>query len=387
MPPKVPATSFLWSLCILAVVLIFIIPPSSLVLIPTAVSAWKTGWLPDGLPLRRFYTGFVPLDFIFMVYGGVSGAAVDGNDEATHLFCLWFLPQLCTVLLFTYWEAGRAKSGLAIWPTFVCILAQFLTAGVTLPAYFVSHIHNISSIPTLLPADALTRVKTILPAIILGYLVPSWFLVFPPKGVSLDTVQKISAAWQPFPLYTAAFWALFRKVDLSAFGPSAGPHQDASRVLIWLSRSYYVCGLIAAWAHLYVFVPSLFATESSHSFANIFIPFWLHPYLPISLPAGSLAAYRPCSRLLFQHDWLIMTIAILTFFARSHLHMRTGFPSMGIESWAFRMLFISIVGGPGAALAWAAVKREEKIASAQNAKNARKLTLQEYVFASDCAHN
>ena len=111
-PPRVSVTTFLWSLSVLALVLIFVIPPSSLILIPTAANAWKTGWLPDGLPLRRFYTGFSPLDLVFMVYGGVFGAAVDGNDEATHLFCLWFLPQLSTVLLFTYWESGRARSGL-----------------------------------------------------------------------------------------------------------------------------------------------------------------------------------------------------------------------------------------------------------------------------------
>ncbi|GJE93573.1 hypothetical protein PsYK624_097320 [Phanerochaete sordida] len=366
MSTKITATSFLWSLCALAVVLIFAIPPSSLVLIPTAAEAWKTGWLPDGLPLRRFYTGFVPLDFIFMVYGGVFGAAVDGTDEATHRFCMWFLPQLCTVLLFTYWEAGRAKSGLAAWPTLVCILAQFLTAGVTLPAYFVSHIQTISDIPKHLPPDALTRVRTMLPAIILGYLLPSWFLVFPPAGVSLDTVQKISAAWQPFPFYIYAFWHLFRALDAFVMGPlSADPRANTS-VLTWLTRSYYACGLIAAWAHLYVFVPSLFTSEASHSFANVFVPFWMHPYLPISLHTGPLAAYRPSSRLLFQHDWFIMTVAALTFFARSHLLSLKEPRLTGLGGWAARMLLVSLIGGPGAALAWAAVQREERIAASHS---------------------
>lgn len=113
MPRNPSAVYVLGLLACLAVVLIFAIPPSSQVLIPAAAYAWKTGWYPDGLPLRRSYTGFVPLDLVFMVYGGVFGAAMDGNDEATHRFCIWFLPQLCTLLVFTYWEAGRSRSGLA----------------------------------------------------------------------------------------------------------------------------------------------------------------------------------------------------------------------------------------------------------------------------------
>lgn len=256
----------------------------------------------------------------------------------------------------------------------VCIVAQLLTAGVALPVYFLAHIQSIPTVPTLLPRDALGRVRTLLPAIIVGYLVPSWFLVLPPKGVSLDTVQKISAAWQPFPLYIAAFWVVFRKLDSWRTGPLTGPasvdrREERSRVLGWLRRSYYACGVISAWAHLYVFVPSLTTTVSSHSFANIFIPFWMHPHLPISLAAGPLAAYRPCSRLLFQHDWLMMTVAAVTFFGRWHLVTQKGrSESTRLGGWAVRMLFVSLVGGPGAALAWAGIEREERIACGQDVK-------------------
>lgn len=104
----------------LAVILIFLIPPSSLTLVPAAAYAWQTGFYPDGFPLRRKYTGFAPMDLVLMIYGGAFSAATDGNDEATHRFCLWFLPQLCSLLVFTYWEAGRAKQGFA--KLYVCLL-------------------------------------------------------------------------------------------------------------------------------------------------------------------------------------------------------------------------------------------------------------------------
>ena len=253
----------------------------------------------------------------------------------------------------------------------MCILAQFLTAGVTLPAYFASHILTIPNAPTLLPVDALTRVRTLLPAIILGFLLPSSLLLFPPKGVSVDTIQKISAVWQPFPFYIFAIWSVFRKLDSWIMSSSpVDPSRERSTVLVWLKRSYYACGLIAAWAHLYVFLPSLVTNVSSQSFANIFIPYWMHPYLPISLPAAPLAAYRPCSRLLFQHDWLIMVVTALAFFARSHMLLPKGYDSTSLGGWALRMVLISVIGGPGAALAWAAIKREERIASIHAVKKA-----------------
>ena len=107
-----PAVHVLYFLAFTAILLIFVIPPSSQTLIPAFYRAWETGFYPDGLPLRRSYIGITIVDLIFMAYGGFFGAAVDGNDEATHRFCLWFLPQLCTLLVFAYWEAGRAKSGL-----------------------------------------------------------------------------------------------------------------------------------------------------------------------------------------------------------------------------------------------------------------------------------
>lgn len=111
--PQVPSVvHVLHILAFTAVILIFAIPPSSQKLIPAFYHAWKTGFYPDGLPLRRTYTGIALVDLVFMAYGGFFGAAVDGNDEATHRLCLWFLPQLCAMLIFAYWEAGRARSGI-----------------------------------------------------------------------------------------------------------------------------------------------------------------------------------------------------------------------------------------------------------------------------------
>lgn len=253
----------------------------------------------------------------------------------------------------------------------MCILAQLLTAGVVLPSYFVSHILNVPLIPASLPSQVYTRARTIFPAVALGYLVPSWLLMFPPRGTSLDGIQIISAIWQPFPIYIAVAWSFLRNLDAYILPSSASSKKDVpSSVLLWIKRSYYACGLLSAGAHLAVLLPSLSTSIPSHSFANVFVPFWIHPYLPIILPSESLADYRPCSRLLFQHDWLIMTIAAVIFFARSHALAGSKASSVSFVGWTIRMIMITVLGGPGAATAWAAIKREEIIISTHGPKQA-----------------
>ncbi|KIP05047.1 hypothetical protein PHLGIDRAFT_168220 [Phlebiopsis gigantea 11061_1 CR5-6] len=337
-------------------------------LIPAFYHAWKTGFYPDGLPLRRSYTGIVPLDLIFVAYGGFFGAAVDGNDEATHQFCLWFLPQLCTLLVFAYWEAGRARSGLIQSATLACILAQLLTAGAVLPYLLASHILNIPDTPKFLQPDAPNRARTIFMAVLFGYLAPSLALIFPPPGISLDGVQIISAIWQPFPLYILVIWYFLRAVDSSIMPKIKG--DESRQVLVCMKRSYAACALLSAASHLAVFLPSLVTTDPSRSFANVFIPYWMHSYLPIDLPAEPIAAYRPCGRLLFWHDWLIMTVAAVVFFARSRAISQHASVQSSLKRWIAHMVLIAMGGGPGAAVAWAAMEREERIALVQEVKQA-----------------
>ena len=42
---------------------------------------------------------------------------------------------------------------------------------------------------------------------------------------------------------------------------------------------------------------------------------------------------------------------------------------MTFGAWVWRMGTIGVIGGPGAAIAWAAMRREEMIASAHGVKN------------------
>lgn len=100
------------AMSVAAFVLIYLTPPFTNVLFPAFTSVRETGTYPDGLTIRRTYTGVKILDEMCTGLAGFFGAAVDGHDEATRMFCLWFLPQLCGILVFLYWEAGRTDTDL-----------------------------------------------------------------------------------------------------------------------------------------------------------------------------------------------------------------------------------------------------------------------------------
>lgn len=249
--------------------------------------------------------------------------------------------------------------------------AQFVTAGVTLPVYFISHVASIPTLTKALPPQHLSRARTVFVAVVLGYLVPSTFLLYSPRGASIDDIQVIAAIWQPFPLYIAAAWVILRALDARADRPT-----DRARTFNWLRQTYFVCGVLSGIFHLRVMIPALTTAEPAHSFTNVFLPFWIHSYFPLGVPSTPtiapssfypLTLYRPATRLLFQHDWLTATLSALVFFGRHHLEASRILEGegnrdvMSFRKWVGYMSGISVIGGPGAAIAWAAVKREETL--------------------------
>jgi hypothetical protein len=91
-------TNVFMTLSMAAFVLIYLLPPSTHTLFPAFAYVRTKGRYPDGTLIRRMYTGIGWLDEVFIGLAGFFGATVDGKDEATRIFCLWFIPQLCTIL-------------------------------------------------------------------------------------------------------------------------------------------------------------------------------------------------------------------------------------------------------------------------------------------------
>lgn len=263
-----------------------------------------------------------------------------------------------------------------------------VTAGVILPLYFAAHISYISLFPIIRKPNIPSRARTLFPAVILGFLVPSAVLFIHPASspISLDRKQIIAAIWQPFPVYVAIAYSLLSRLlsypDLSfssgvretarpptpnAVSPAAENYARQSEAFPHLKCAYILSGALSTIAHWIILLPSVFTSDVSRSFAQIFIPYPLHPYVDV-LPF-SLASYRLSARLLFQHDWLTMTVAAFAFFGYIHVQLARSESLSGVSSvsghrWLGCMAGLTVIGGPGAAIAWAAAERERSILSA-----------------------
>lgn len=237
----------------------------------------------------------------------------------------------------------------------MCIAAQALTAGVTLPLYFISHFLSVPFAPnTPLPLNPTSKARAILPAVALGYLLPSVALLFPLPSFDLDTVQLISAIWQPFPLYISAILFVLQYLGKNTNTPNEGYIRP-------LKRAYYASAILSAVAHVAV-VTYIVTSPDAPTFAEVFLPPYWFPSLH---SANDLPAYRVAARTLFQHDWFTMTLAASVFFLFSLWTLQSQ-RSSSVSIWTWiTLLVVGVVFGPGAEVCLAAVVREEAIWSAR----------------------
>lgn len=342
-------------------------------MIPMLTMAKKTGLMPDGEPVRTYYTGVEVLDDILTGLVVFFTLLMDGHDDASHRFSLWFLPQIAPLMVHMYWETTKRRSPFARIPTLFGLAMQLYTGGIMLPIYYALSALTSSAVPKQPRGDAEGKARALLPAVILAFFVPSVALFLSPQSVPLDTKQIVAAVWQFFPLWMAILYNVFRV--LLHTERSAPPGSDAvsdaqtRAALKWVKRAYLFCGLVCAAAHIYVLYTTLVTDASPGALLKVFVPYTLYHYLPVPPPASDVADYRRATRQLFQFDWLCMTVASLVFFGWSHVATaRQGKKDMGLGGWLARVAVLSVLGGPGAAISWAAFAREERILALQRVK-------------------
>lgn len=244
------------------------------------------------------------------------------------------------------------------------LLLQLFSAGVVLPLYFVVHILTSPSFSVRYPTDAVARARALLPAITIAFFLPSAILFLAPASVSLDQKQIIAALWQGFPVYVTITFNLLRWLGSSPAAYNANQRDDAASetqrriAFAWVKGTYIACGLASAIAHIVLLLgPCVTSGHPLATFKDIFIPEPLYPIIYYSPPRagpGSIPQYREAVRIFFQYDWLATTAAAFIFFGWSRIARRDAY-----VSWLGPMVVIGVLGGPGAALAWAALEREE----------------------------
>lgn len=369
---KALATGLLLAICLGGVQLMFNCEATREELLPLLAPVKATGLTPHGMPVRRYYTGVGLVDDILVGIVGFFSLLVDGEDEATHRFSSWFLPQLSPLLVHMYWETTRSKSRLVLFPTiFPGMLMQRWTGGVILPMYFIASILTSSAVPEFSRGDTVAKARALLPAIALGFFLPTAMLFLLPTDVPLDIKQIIAAAWQPAPLWISIVYNVLRVVFPSARKPSEGVCQasfDAHlKSLAWVKRTYILCGIMSAVAHITILSVTMF-DPSQGALRKFLVPYTWYPYLPFEAPTSDVADYRRAIRQFFQLDWLFITLGALVYFAYCHAATARQGKDTSLGGWLWRMGVLSVLGSPGAAFAWAAALQEERYFALQQEK-------------------
>lgn len=244
-----------------------------------------------------------------------------------------------------------------------------------LPLYFAIHVLTETRPRAVYPANTLSRARALFFAVVIGFILPS-IALFVPSSLSLDEKQIIAAIWQGFPLYIGLAFKLLYWLDVSLFRSASKDSQSVDdqtqRALRWLKGTYIFFGLVSAVIHIVIFLPSLAAEDSRISFAEIFVPYVLHPYVPFeSLSPKTLPLYRLAARLFFQYDWLAITSSALIFFTGTSIACRaTSSSRVSFTGWIACMLLLGTIGGPGASLAWAAWMYERSTWNVTRSKTA-----------------
>jgi len=185
------------ALCILASHLLTIGPalPFARVQLDSRNVVWNDGW--RGVPILQNFYNVGWLDDIVSMANMFFMPAVYGYDSSSRTQAISFLTDGGVVLVIWWLESLRpgSKPLYLQYPALLTLVGQIIGLGVVAPLYaFVS----LTSPPT--PFSLPTATTPLLPAIILGYYIPTFLALFSPD---LSDRQAFLSIWQLFPLFVS----------------------------------------------------------------------------------------------------------------------------------------------------------------------------------------
>jgi hypothetical protein len=114
--------------------------------------------------------------------------------------------------------------------------------------------------------------RSILPAVLLGYVAPTILMFWPWE--SLSTVQAMTAFWQPAPIAVQSLGTIFAFL----YGTSRQPHHRAANVepkdLGYLRKIYSVAFVLGVALHLGVVYTLATSSDPDLTFTAVFMPNW-----------------------------------------------------------------------------------------------------------------
>ncbi|KAI1389929.1 uncharacterized protein F4822DRAFT_400267 [Hypoxylon trugodes] len=311
----------------------------------------EAGHFPNGVPIVKRYTGIEAIDtvaqfFVAVFLAGPLGWDPGAQAQQRHFLLNWFA-VVCV------WSAeayrGRNKGRIITFLTPLAILYQTVGACVIAPLYYAFYLYSSSQDAyhfqgrEVSPAYA----KVLLPAAVLGYLVPSIALWYTPWSNN-NAAQYLAAFWQISPLIAGALIPIF-----SFFVPSSSTKAKNSDVK-HLRVLYIVTALICAAEHIHTLYSCFTSDDPRVSFSYVFLPdratmkdsmtLGLHYIMQLDFWGVFISALFWC--------WIVLydSMRILGGYTTSHL----------IQNF-LGLVFHALVIGPGATLALVYHWREERL--------------------------
>ncbi|OBT83656.1 hypothetical protein VE02_07639 [Pseudogymnoascus sp. 03VT05] len=323
--------------------------------LPLLENATRTGEVALGngqvLPLVTRYFGHKGFDDFIAIYVAAFTPSIGGQDPASRMQMISLLGDLIPIQAIWMIEGvrrGNFFTASHLLPTIFGIFFQLKGIGYMAPIYFFLHYVQSPMENYHASDNRLTQigaVKTIIPTILLSYVVPTIAMFAAP---TLATRQWVNGLfWQPFPVYAAILqrvFGLFVK-DTTHRDRIDNPEADMPH----LRRVYRFAGVAAACAFLYVrFKSPVSATE-------VFLE-------GIRNPGAAVPLFQRLSKT-FRYDQICAFSAGAVWTLLSFRDLKK---AKKVEaSWAKiigTMAGLSLLVGPGAAMTAMWVWREEALA-------------------------
>ncbi|KAF1851044.1 uncharacterized protein K460DRAFT_302760 [Cucurbitaria berberidis CBS 394.84] len=315
----------------------------------------ETGALPNGTRFKKHYTGIKPLDEMlsFLVAAFLYGPT--GWNEVFYWQQLHFLVQITAIVAIMNVEACRERNR-GSWLKYTAIFAfayQNVGGAVIIPIWWIL-LHRASAEKSYFSSGRIVPLpyaSLILPATVAIYTIPSIAMYVP--GIDLISLQNLLAFWQLTPLFAnVPLW--FASPFVSSAPAAASKTRNAD--LPHLKLLYIATFLISIGSHWFAIHGIITSTNPEVSLSAVFLPStskW-----KTTLDWGLVW--------IFQWDWLIIAIVhdlaawIAVYDVQRLIHGAA--TSAQLLQGAGAIAALTLLGGPGAALAAVWGWREEKLA-------------------------
>ncbi|KAJ5431308.1 Monooxygenase FAD-binding [Penicillium cf. griseofulvum] len=318
--------------------------------------------LPGGVetPLRQVYTGLGPVDLFLKVIVTIFLPAIANfSTPEQPLQVLYFLASMMPIIAIWTVEGFRPRNKwtlLAI-PSIWAVLYQLRGIGLIAPLYFASSTFISSRISYFSPSSRTlseSTARAILPALVLGFIVPTIMLFFP-LADTLNTRQVFIALWQPAPIYVVILTQIFSRVikSISSSTPantdSAAVESKSNRDIPHLQTLYAVAGGVAACFHVALLLT--WAASGTNFITKAFIP--SDAFAQVATLADGVFVF-------FQNDFLLVAAATLLWCLASVWDLyRLGVSNVPWQVALAGLILGSLAIGPGATAAAVWYWREE----------------------------